>query len=73
MTIVGDWFVAESKIPQKIGYRQTKINWHTPTVWRRVCAFDDEFKKLHRTNGKSRLEAMDEIALIIKKLSKPLK
>jgi hypothetical protein len=46
LTIVGDWFVAESMVPRPEGYRQTVFTWHAPTVLRWVQKFDQEFKEL---------------------------
>jgi hypothetical protein len=49
LTIVGNYFFAESKAPRPGGYRQTLFNWHAPTVWRAVKAFDQEYEELvHR-------------------------
>jgi hypothetical protein len=46
LTIVGDWFAAESRIPSRQGYRHTIFTFHPPTVLRRIRQFDDEFDKI---------------------------
>jgi hypothetical protein len=44
ITIVGDWFVADSVAARRrVGYRQTVFQWHAPTVLQRVREFDREF------------------------------
>ena len=48
LTLVGDWFVAESQIPRTYGYRQTVFNWHAPTVTRSAREFDNLFDDLCR-------------------------
>lgn len=48
LTIVGDWFVAESMVPRPGGYLQTIFNWHAPTVSRWVRRFDEQFMDLCR-------------------------
>ncbi|MDF1810870.1 MAG: toll/interleukin-1 receptor domain-containing protein [Verrucomicrobiales bacterium] len=49
VTMVGDWFVAESMAPRSTGYRHTVFNWHAPSAKAWVKRFDDEFSEL--TNG----------------------
>jgi hypothetical protein len=52
LTIVGDWFVAESQVPRPgEGYRQTVFNWHAPTVLRAQRRFDREFDELYQASG----------------------
>ncbi len=46
LTILGDWFVAESLAPRPGGYRQTVFNWHAPTVLTTVRAFEKQFASL---------------------------
>ena len=46
LTIVGNWFVAESLVPKPGGYLQTVFNWHAPTVSLAAKRFDDEFMDL---------------------------
>jgi len=46
LTLVGDWFVAESMVPRPSGYLQTVFNWHAPTVSRWVQRFDEQFRDL---------------------------
>ncbi|MBN1418048.1 MAG: hypothetical protein JXP34_04690 [Planctomycetes bacterium] len=47
LTIIGDWFVAESRVPRPGGYRQTIFSWHAPTVLRAVRRFDEQFDALY--------------------------
>jgi hypothetical protein len=46
LTILGDWFVAESLVPGPGGYRQTVFSWHAPTVLTRIRQFDELFESL---------------------------
>ena len=46
LTLVGDWFVAESMVPRPGGYLQTVFNWHAPTVSRWVQRFDEQFRDI---------------------------
>jgi hypothetical protein len=46
LTVLGDWWVAESLVPGPGGYRQTVFNWHAPTALRAIQDFDREFKEL---------------------------
>jgi len=47
LTIVGDWFLAESVSALKgEGYRQTNFTRHAPSILRRVEAFDEDFEHL---------------------------
>lgn len=47
LTIVGDWFVADSLVPRTgQGYLQTIFSTHAPTVLRAVHKFDQEFREL---------------------------
>ncbi len=47
LTMVGDWFVAESLTPRAgHGYRQTTFSWHAPSVSRWVRKFDRDFTEL---------------------------
>lgn len=43
VTILGDWFVAESLVPRPGGYRQTVFTWHAPTVLEWINKFDEQF------------------------------
>ena len=47
VTIVGDWFCAES-VTSEVGrgYRQTIFSRHAPTILNRIEAFDEEFEEL---------------------------
>lgn len=52
LTVVGDWFVAESLTPAPgRGYRQTVFSWHAPTVSRWVRTFDEEFQRICEEDG----------------------
>jgi len=47
LTIIGDWFVAESLTPRTgEGYKQTIFSWYAPTVLRWISKFDQEFKEI---------------------------
>ncbi len=69
LTIVGDWFVAESVTPRPGGYVQTVFDWHAPTALRRARQFDREFEEVCEQNGiapgDSRRAAMAEIRACI--------
>lgn len=47
VTILGDWFCAES-VASEVGrgYRQTIFSRHAPTILNRIEAFDEEFEEL---------------------------
>ena len=52
VTILGDWFVAESQSPRPgEGYRQTVFSWHAPTVLKELRRFDQEFDEYNRQSG----------------------
>jgi hypothetical protein len=52
LTILGDWFVAESQAPRPgEGYRQTVFSWHAPTVLKELRRFDEEFEEYNRQSG----------------------
>lgn len=51
VTILGDWFVAESQARRGAGYRQTVFSWHAPTVLRELRRFDQEFEEYNRRSG----------------------
>lgn len=52
LTIVGDWFVAESQAPLPgQGYRQTVFSWHAPTVLKELRRFDQEFEEYKLQSG----------------------
>ena len=69
VTMLGEWFVAESMVPGPGGYRQTVFNWHAPTVSRWVERFDAQFDGLCREQGleasKSRAPAIERISQIV--------
>jgi hypothetical protein len=73
ITIVGDWFVADSVAARRrVGYRQTVFHWHAPTVLQRVREFDREFDGYLRQQGcrptASRRAAISRIAQILTEL-----
>lgn len=53
LTIVGNWFVAESLLPGVGGYRQTLFKWHAPTVYQRIQEFDRKFEELRPHSPKT--------------------
>ena len=69
LTIVGDWFVADSQVPRRGGYRQTIFNWHAPTVFNWIRKFNQEFEELYKKSelgpNESRDIAIAEIEKII--------
>jgi hypothetical protein len=73
ITIVGDWFVAESRLRLVgEGWRQTFFNWHAPTVLRAARHFDQVFDGLMKESGvspgDSRGEALAQIGSVLSKL-----
>lgn len=75
LTIVGDWFAAESvsgTVTQ--GYRHTIFTCHAPSMQSRIELFDQEFDKLLKKAGwmaeTSRLSAIEEITKIVEDLKK---
>jgi TIR domain-containing protein len=73
LTILGDWFVAESQAPRPgEGYRQTVFSWHAPTVLKELRRFDQEFDEYNRQNGlepnASRKAAITKIKEVIASL-----
>jgi hypothetical protein len=64
LTIVGDWFSAESMSPRPgEGHRQTVFNWHAPTVLATLRRFDEELAALcaESPDGASRQAAIARI------------
>ena len=45
VTMIGDWFAAESQRPKPGGYRQTVITRHSIAVRAVIAEFDDEFEE----------------------------
>jgi hypothetical protein len=73
LTILGDWFVAESQAPRPgEGYRQTVFSWHAPTVLKELRRFDQEFEEYNRQTGveptASRKAAITKIREVIARL-----
>lgn len=67
LTIVGDWFAAESLLPGPEGYRQTLFKWHAPTVFQQIEEFDRTFKFLPRCSVEQVVDCLEKI---ISKLAK---
>ena len=70
LTIVGDWFTAESRLPRVGGYRYTVFNWHAPTVYHTIKQFDKIFEELkaeaeHKSNHKMTPEASCDAAIAV--------
>jgi hypothetical protein len=77
LTIVGDWFLAESVFGTiQGGYKQTIFTRHAPSVARRVKDFDVEFAELLAEKGwtpdSSRVLAMQELSSLIDEIEKGL-
>ena len=75
VTIVGDWFSAESVSAQiGRGYRQTIFTRHAPSMVSKTDAFDREFDEQLDANGwsakTSRTRAIEEIQRILDKAEK---
>lgn len=52
LTIVGDWFSAESVSPRPgEGHRQTVFNWHAPSVLHTLHTFDEAFEECLNENN----------------------
>ena len=60
LTIVGDWFSAESilAVPGK-GYQQTIFTRHAPTIGSRIELFDREMEELLRSRGHEAASSRD--------------
>lgn len=78
VTILGDWFAAESvsvRIGQ--GYRQTIFTCHAPSIAEKIEAFDQEFQELLQVEGvtpdRSCARAVDVIQGLLQKLQKSTK
>ncbi len=69
LTIVGDWFLAESLLPGVGGYRQTLFKWHAPTVFQRIEQFNQRFEELRdRKPRKTLAQIIRNIETILKSL-----
>ncbi len=68
VTILGDWFVAESLVPKAQGYRQTVFNWHAPTALRAAVEFDQTFDEICAERGMTASEATQEARAEIERL-----
>ena len=72
LTIVGDWFSAESMSPKPgEGHRQTVFTWHAPSVLQSMRRFDDEFNELLGESGvqsdETRRAAIQRIGEMLKR------
>ncbi len=77
LTIVGDWFMAESvSVTVTQGYRQTIFTRHAPSIQNRIDLFDHELQELLQKSGwsahSSRIEAMNALSGIITELEASL-
>ncbi len=73
VTIVGDWFSAESvSVPKGGGYQQTIFNRHAPSMQNKVELFDEEFRALANgyTPKELRKETRKRLENKIKKLKR---
>ena len=71
MTIVGDWFVAESLVPRPgEGYLQTIFTWHAPSVSAAVRVFDEQFQTICKEQN---VDPHDSRRLAINHLQKRLR
>jgi hypothetical protein len=72
VVMLGDYFVAESRVPRHGGYRQTVFNSHSPTVLEKINKFDQDFADLLSRSGmtveESRVAAIEEIESILRNL-----
>ena len=68
VTILGDWFVAESLVPKAQGYRQTVFNWHAPTALRAAIEFDQTFDEICAERGMTASEATQDARADIERL-----
>lgn len=59
LTIVGDWFYAESRIPTQEGFRRTIFDFHPPDVLRYIKQFDEEFKQLNKDVNLDRVSSRE--------------
>jgi len=70
LTILGDWFSAESVSPRPgEGHRQTIFTWHPPTVLRVMQKFDEDFAETilenHIDPATSRQQAIAKIDQVL--------
>ena len=66
LTIVGDWFSAESVSPRAgEGHRQTVFSWHAPGVLRALRRFDEGFNEILSEAG---LQAGDSRAFAVRRI-----
>ena len=72
LTIVGDYFGAESISGTLMGHKQTILTRHAPTIQRKIGIFEDEMKYLLKKQEKpgetSKQTVMNELVTIINSL-----
>jgi hypothetical protein len=69
LTIVGDWFAAESvSATMGQGYRQTIFTRHAPSMMRRIEAFDQEFNERLESLGWDAQTSRHSAVELIKKI-----
>ncbi|MEO1263836.1 MAG: toll/interleukin-1 receptor domain-containing protein [Bacteroidota bacterium] len=66
VTLVGDFFCAESHSATLGGYQHTIFNFHAPSVLMRIKQFDEEFKRLLELNKSEHEDGMNQIKYVIK-------
>ena len=71
MTIVGDWFSAESV--SMTATRQTNFTTHAPSINSRIELFDREVKDLLKRNGVSKKDSLKAAIKALKKERRKLK
>jgi hypothetical protein len=69
VTIVGDWFAAES-VSASIGrgYQQTIFTRHAPAVQKRIALFDQEFEDLLGETGSSGASSRDDAIATLRQI-----
>jgi len=72
LTIVGDWFFADSISPGFRGFRQTVFSRHAPSVFQTILLFDKEFKELLEGIKLDASESRENALEIIKKRIKSI-
>jgi hypothetical protein len=69
LTLVGDWFSAESVSPRPgEGHRQTIFNWHSPSVLSCMRKFDEQFQDLSQESGKQLVDSKKQTIEIIQSI-----
>ncbi len=73
VTILGDWFYAESITPTPgAGYRQTLFTTHAPSMQAKIDLFDQEFSELLNSSGwrpeESRIRAIEKLKEVVSEI-----